>query len=157
MKGKRSFSIPVGVIYSWETAHLIQCGMEGGLWCPHLGVPFMQNSSASPSICGRGDGEKMIQMRDTSEDSTGCRGDWTQRRAQASQREGTTILQSGCLFCLLPSSPHFCYKLYSVSLVSWVRKCESSYISYFYITVTKCLRGGERTTFAHCFGDVSPS
>lgn len=66
------------------------------------------------------------------------------------QREGTTTLQSGCLFCLLPSFPHFCYKLYSVSLCS-------SCISYFYITITTYLRGRERTTFAHCFRDVSPS
>lgn len=34
MKGKRSFSNPVGVIYSWETAHLIQCRMEGGALKP---------------------------------------------------------------------------------------------------------------------------
>lgn len=34
MKGERLFSIPVGVIYSWETAHLIQPGIVGRALMP---------------------------------------------------------------------------------------------------------------------------
>lgn len=116
MKGKRSFSVPVGVIYSWETARLIHCGMWGGLWCPHLGVTFTQNSSVSAATDGRGHGDKRIQMRDISEmDSVGRRGmtgtgSVEERKSPVTSKalrglEGSIVPQPFFLLCFRSSFP----------------------------------------------------
>jgi hypothetical protein len=133
MKGKRSFSTLVGVIYSWETAHLIQSGMEGGFWCPHLRVTFMQNSSVSPATDGRGDWD---QMRDIQRSTPqGAEGMWRTESSRSPRHalggvKGRWHYSSLATLCVSCFPSHTCKPLllfWTVRVQSLeVRNCDST-------------------------------